>query len=502
MSKMRRADFIKYTGIGATAISLAPGLLSSRADGKKPNILFIMSDDHAANGISAYGSKINQTPNIDRLANEGMRFDNCYCINSICTPSRATILTGKYGHINGTDHLDMKFDGSQVTFPKLMQEAGYYTAIVGKWHLGTEPTGFDYYNILPQQGRYFDPYLKESGKPWADGVGGGERYDGYVTDVIADQVMKCLDERPEDKPFCLLYHNKAPHDMWDYHPKYENLYADEDVPAPESLFEGLEHRSTAHERNLFQIGVGDLSLHEWTGHLKGDERKQAQYQIFIKRFLRCVASVDENLGRVLDYLDNSGLAENTIVIYTSDQGAFLGEHGLWDKRMMYEESIRMPFIVRYSRGIKPGTVNNDIVSNLDFAETFVDYAGVKVPGDMQGRSLKPLFEGNRPGDWRESFYYHYSDSGTPPPQLGVRTDRFKLIYYYGLAEHFEVNDPFRITFTSIEPEWELYDLKQDPREMHNVYDDPAYAEVVVNLKEELRRLRKQYGDDGDGIQIL
>jgi arylsulfatase A-like enzyme len=440
-----------------------------------------MSDDHAAAGISAYGgflADVAKTPNIDRLANQGMRFDNCFVTNSICTPSRATILTGKYGHKNGCPGLDMEFDGSQQTFPKLLQATGYYTGVVGKWHLASEPTGFDYYCVLPGQGNYHNPALKEKGNRWVDGFDGGERFEGYVSDVIGDFVLKFLENRPKDKPFFLAYQDKAPHDMWEYSKKYAHLYEDIDLPEPDTLFDDYSNRGEAIRRaDWVKIGASDLSYERETGHLSGAARKRAQYQVFVKSFLRCVASIDENVGRVLDYLDEAGLAENTIVIYTSDQGAFLGEHGLWDKRFMYEESIRMPFLVRYPKGVKAGSVNGDIVTNVDFAETFLDYAGVSVPEDMQGRSIRPLLEGRTPEDWPISMYYTYSEAGSPAQHYGVRTDRHKLIYFYGLPE----------------PEWELYDLHRDPQEMNNVYANVAYASVVPMMKNELTRLRSELG---------
>lgn len=483
---MNRRDFVKAIGIGAASLVM-PGCMGTTQqlmgkDRKRPNILFIMSDDHAAQGVSAYGgflSKVAKTPNIDRIAKEGMRFNNCFCTNSICVPSRASILTGKYGNKNGCRTLDDAFNGSQQTFPKLLQKAGYYTAVIGKWHLYSEPTGFDYYNVLPGQGDYFNPRLKEKGKHWVDDDEGGEVYKGYVTDVLTDIALDCMKNRPKDKPFCLLFHHKAPHDMWEYDERHAKLYKDIDIPEPLTLFDDYKNRSNAITRDeFFKIGMGDLTYDEQTGHLTGRKRKKAQYQIFIKSFLRCVASIDDNIGRILEYLDKSGLAENTIVIYTSDQGAFLGEHGLWDKRFMYEESIRMPFLVRCPGDIKAGSVNADIILNIDFAETFLDYTGLPVPKDMQGHSIKPLLEGKTLADWRSSMYYHYSDPGGIPPHYGVRTKQYKLIYYYRLAI----------------PEWELFDLKKDPHEMNSVYKDPSYAKVVKRLKAELLRLKKELGD--------
>jgi len=287
-----------------------------------------MSDDHAAPAVSCYGGKLNKTPNIDRIANEGMRFDNCFCTNSICTPSRATILTGKYSHKNGCLTLSDNFDKTQQTFPKLLQKAGYYTAMIGKWHLKTEPTGFDYYNVLPGQGLYFNPRMKEKGRGWRDGRKGGEVYEGYVTDVITNVALDVLKNRPSDRPFCLLYHHKAPHDEWEYDSKYADLYKDVVIPEPKTLYDDYSNRGEAIKRTTQKIGMRHTKFEEETKHLKGWVRKAQQYQIYMKKYLRCVASIDDNIGRVLNYLDESGLAEDTIVIYTSDQGFYLGEHGL------------------------------------------------------------------------------------------------------------------------------------------------------------------------------
>ncbi len=511
---MNRRDFLRTVGLGTAALTV-PGCVNGRSGaagrgGERPNIMFIMSDDHAAQAMSCYGSKINKTPNLDRIAHEGMRFDNCFCTNSICTPSRATILTGKYSHKNGCLTLSNKFDGSQQTFPKLLQAAGYHTAIIGKWHLTTEPTGFDYYNVLPGQGLYFDPLMKEKGGTWQDGRKGGRVHPGYVTDVITDVALDFLKNRPKDKPFCLLYHHKAPHDMWEYDRKRAQLY-EEDVPEPDNLFDDYGNRGEAIKRATQKIGMeetvflhgtqGDQfdNVRAETANLFGEQKKRRAYQYFIKAYLRCVASIDDNVGRVLDYLDESGLRNNTIVVYTSDQGVFLGEHGLFDKRFMYEESLRMPLIIRYPRDIKPAGVSDDIVLNVDFAETFLDYAGVPVPGDMQGRSLRPLLRGKRPDDWRTSMYYRYWMHGAHfnvAGHFGVRTRRYKLIYYYGL--------PLNARGAKRQPtppEWELFDLLKDPKEMRNVYDDPAYSGVVKELKAELIKLRRELQDDSDGIVI-
>ena len=490
-----RRDFLKAIGLGIASLAVSgcesATHFSASKPRKRPNILFIMSDDHAAQAIGCYGSKMNKTPNIDRIANEGMRFDNCFCTNSICTPSRATILTGKYSHKNGCLTLSDRFDGTQRTFPKLLQEAGYYTVVVGKWHLKTEPTGFDYWNVLPGQGKYFNPVMIKMGER--------KTHTGYVTDIITNFALDFLRDRPTDKPFCLLYHHKAPHDEWEYDEKYADLYNDFPIPEPETLYDDYKKRGEAIKRATQKVGMKHTKFEEETRHLKGWVRKAQQYQIYMKRYLRCVASIDDNIGRVLDYLDESGLAEDTIVIYTSDQGFFLGEHGMYDKRFMYEESLRMPFVVRYPRGIKAGSINDDIITNVDFAETFLDYAGVPVPKDMQGRSLRPLLRGRTPKNWPKSMYYRYWMHGAHfkvAAHFGMRTKRYKLIYYYGLPLNAR-GAKKRPT----PPEWELFDLEKDPNEMNNVYDDPAYADVVIDLKAELVRLRAELEDDKDGIAI-
>jgi arylsulfatase A-like enzyme len=502
-------------GYGAAALAMPRALLGGQK--KKPNIVFIMSDDHAAPGISAYGgflADVAKTPNIDRLAKEGMRFDNCFCTNSICTPSRAVILTGKYSHKNGVLTLDDEFDGTQQTFPKLLQKAGYYTGVVGKWHLKTEPTGFDYYNVLPGQGLYFNPIMFESTMPWwkkegtiwwedleavEEGKRGGKQYKGYVTDVITDVALDFLKDRPKDKPFCLLYQHKAPHDMWEYDEKHAELFKDIEIPEPVNLFDSHSHRGMAIKRCTQKIGRNHTLFEDETEHLSGCKRKQKQYQVYIKSYLRCVASIDDNIGRVLDYLDKTGLTKNTIVVYTSDQGFFLGEHGLFDKRFMYEESLRMPLLIRYPREVKAASVNSDIVVNVDFAETFLDYAGLSVPGDMQGRSLRPLLQGGTPADWRRSMYYRYwmhRAHFNIAAHFGVRTKRYKLIYYYGLPLDATGAKP-----RPTKPEWELFDLEKDPREMYNVYGKPEYTGIAEKLKAELIRLRKELEDEDEVVII-
>lgn len=458
---------------------------------KTPNIVFIMSDDHAAHAIGSYGSRINATPQIDRIAEGGMRFDNCFCTNSICTPSRAVIMTGLYSHKNGVKTLGDKLDNRRRNVAKLMRDGGYQTAIIGKWHLGRgerhDPTGFDYWNVLPGQGDYHNPKFIEMGRE--------VRYDGYVTDMITDLSLQWLNKRDRDRPFMLMLHHKAPHRRWEPDDKHARMYEEIDIPEPETFHDDYSNRSSAANRALMRI---DRDLNETDlkaappEHASPAELKSWKYQRYIKDYLRCIASVDDNVGRVLDYLDTEGLTDDTIVIYTSDQGFFLGDHGWYDKRFMYEESLRMPFLIRYPRGIRPGTVQNGMALNVDFAETFLDYAGLATPDDMQGRSLRPLLQGETPDDWRTSMYYRYWEhlsAHRVAAHYGVRTDRYKLIYYYGkalgCASALDEDTP---------PEWELFDLEKDPYELNNVYDHPDYAAAAHEMKLELERLRELVED--------
>ncbi len=503
MTTQTRRQFLKTVGLAAGLATLPSCVSGGRASAKateRPNIIFIMTDDHASHAMSCYGSKINKTPNLDRIAKNGMRFENCFCTNSICAPCRAVILTGKHSHINGLKDNRLKFDGSQQTFPKLLQKAGYQTAIIGKWHLKTDPTGFDYWNILPGQGRYYNPDMIEMGRR--------KKYTGYVTDIITDHALDWLKRRGTEKPFCLMYHHKAPHRSWEPGPKHLTMYDDVTMPEPDTLFDDYTGRGRAAKEQDMSIEKTmtsrDLKLtapknltpeqkKNWDAaynpkneafkkaNLQGKDLVRWKYQRYIKDYLRCIASVDDNVGRLLDYLDSSGLAENTVVFYTSDQGFYLGDHGWFDKRFMYEESLRMPLLVRYPKEIKPGSVNKDLVQNLDFAETFLDFAGVKAPDDMQGESLRKILQGKTPRRWRKSIYYHYYEYPavhSVKRHYGVRTKRYKLIHFYNDID-----------------EWELYDMKKDPNEMNNVYNDSGYAKVVKELKTELKRLREKYKDD-------
>jgi arylsulfatase A-like enzyme len=475
--------------------------LPAAAPPARPNILFIMSDDHAAHAISAYGSKVNQTPHLDRLAREGMRFDRCFAVNSICTPSRATILTGKYSHLNGTPVFN-RFDGAQPTVAKMLQAGGYYTAMIGKWHLGSDPTGFDYWNILPGQGRYNDPIFYDAR--------GARIYPGYVTEVITDLTIEVIKNRPKDKPFFVMSHHKAPHREWLPHPRHQALFANRRIPEPATLRDDYAGRADAlreQQQSVFKdLTRRDLKLkpppgltpaqsNQWLNVkpdeveieengvkrvLRGEELNAWKYQRYMQDYLACVQGIDDNVGRLLDWLKANQLEDNTVVIYTSDQGFFLGDHGLYDKRFMYEESIQMPFLVRWPGVVPAGAVVTNLVINCDFAPTFLDLAGQAIPTDMQGVSLVPLLLGDKPGDWRKSFYYrYYHDPGhhNTRAHYGVRTDTHKLIYYW------------------TKNQWELYDLVKDPDELHNLYHDPAQKDLIKKLQDELKRLKAELKDD-------
>ncbi len=470
---------------------------------KPPNILFIMADDHAAHAIGAYGSRVNRTPHIDRIASEGMRFDNCFCTNAICTPSRAVILTGTHSHVNGVTTLRTPLDNRLTMFPGLLQANGYQTAIFGKWHLGEGPdhcpAGFDDWAVLPGHGAYFNSDFIFKGPD-----GGDQRpVPGYITDVITDLSLDWLRRRDRDRPFCLLTHHKAPHRQWLSDETHAPMYCNETMPEPDNLQDDYRNRAFAAEAAAMRVGMhmtqSDIQA-EINLRLPESEVRAWTYQRYIKAYLRVVASIDDNVGRMLDYLDAEGLTENTVVIYTSDQGFFLGDHGWFDKRFMYEESLRMPFLLRYPREVAPGSVNRDMVSNVDFAPLFTDLSGAQTPAAFQGRSLRPLLHGQTPADWRQSLYYRYwmnRGDHNVAAHYGIRTLQHKLIYYYydGLGlPGTHGGDYGAYTLEGHAPEWELFDLERDPREMMNVADDPAYAEIRRELTDELYRLQAELGD--------
>lgn len=501
-----------------TALPLLLALSSMHAV-EKPNILFLFSDDHALQAISAYGGRFKDlapTPNIDRLAREGAIFERSYCTNSICGPSRACVLTGKHSHLNGFRNNDTdKFDGSQPTFPKYLQQAGYATALIGKWHLVTEPTGFDHWDILPGQGSYYNPdFITHDGGP--------KRVSGYCTDIITDKALQWLKEdRPKDQPFVLMCQHKAPHRNWMPALRHLDLFDGVEMPEPPTLFDDYAGRSPLLKSQEMTIarhfGWGhDLFLPKNPGHpsflntingelgrmradqvqafmagyrdentalmtaLRGDAMDDKaltrwKYQRYIKNYLRCVRALDENIGRVLDYLDESGLAKNTLVIYSSDQGFYLGEHGWYDKRWIFEESLAMPFLIRWPGVVKPGTRSKALIQNIDYAPTFLDAAGLPIPADIQGRSLVPILahEGKIPDNWRDAIYYAYYGEKTHqvPPHDGIRTARHKLVHFIGTDD------------------WMLFDLENDPQEMKSLHDEPASAAILAEMKTRYRQLR-------------
>lgn len=480
----------------------------------KPNLILIVSDDHAYQAIGAYGSKFIRTPNIDRIGSEGAVMRKAYVTNSVCSPSRAVILTGKYSHRNGLRDNGTFFDSTQQTFPKLLQQAGYKTAVIGKWHLWSQPTGFDYWNILPAQGHYYNPDFIKMGK---DTV-----YKGYVTDVITDLSLNWIAQN-KGAPFCLLLFHKAPHRNWMPPLKYLDRFNDKPFALPKNFYDdykdrlGLQRQQITVAKALdirydskipcdscpvteinnwapaeFQREIERLAPAEkkiWDAayakelalfkNIKtDDERVRFQFQRYLEDYLRCVQDVDDNVGRVLDYLDKNGMAGNTIVVYMSDQGFYLGEHGLYDKRFMYEESFRTPMLVRYPAQVKAHQKNDAYALNLDLAPTFLDWMGVPVPTDMQGVSMKKLLQTGKDERWRKEIYYHYYErSFGLTPHYGVKTDRYKLLHFYGAINS-----------------WELYDLKKDRSEMHNLINDPKQAQTIGELKKRIRYWQDYYKD--------
>jgi arylsulfatase A-like enzyme len=513
--------------LAATAgfVSCAP----EEQEPKRPNIVFIMSDDHAYQAISAYGHGLNQTPNIDRIAKEGAIFTRSTVTNSICAPSRAVLLTGKHSFVNGKVDNVQPFDWEQDNFPKLLQANGYQTAMIGKIHLDGLPTGFDYSAVLPGQGAYYNPDFIINGER--------KRLSGYVTDLTTEMTLDWLKNRDPEKPFCVLYHQKAPHREWLPANRHYKTYTNMTFQEPETLFDDYEGRGTAareSEMNILdhmnwagdskvypdvmdRLGIDETAgwdkaaFHREVGRMDFDQRAawdsvygpvneefqrdypnmnekalmQWRYQRYMQDYLGCIASVDDGVGEVLDFLKANGLDENTIVVYTSDQGFYLGEHGWFDKRFMYEESFRTPLLIRYPKEIKAGSSFDQLVQNLDFAPTFLDYAGIEIPEAMQGESFRQLLSGQS-GEWRDAVYYTYYEYPSihmVKRHYGVATDRYKLMHFY-----YDID------------EWELYDLEKDPHEMTNVYDDPDYADVQEMMHGRLVELREKYGDSDENDQ--
>lgn len=506
-----------------TALAL---LTASAAADERPNILFIFTDDHAPHAIGAYDGwlkSVNPTPNIDKLAAQGMLFENSFCTNSICGPSRAVIQSGKHSHKNGFMHNGNSFDWSQQTFPKLLQKAGYETALYGKMHLNGKPLGYDSWAVLPGQGLYYNPdFITPDGN---------KTVEGYCTDIVNDMAVDFLrNGRNKEKPFMMMVQHKAPHRCWMPAPRHLHLYDDIEIPEPPTLFDQWEDNAPPARHQELEIdrhmdlnydlfvdltpdytqeasqqkqdrsawqnlkrftpeqlkvwrdawGPKDKAFHE--ANLSGKDLVRWKFQRYAKNYLRCVKGVDEGVGRLMDTLSELGLSENTIVIYSSDQGFYIGDHGWYDKRWMYEESLKMPFIVKWPGVAKPGSRDQHMIQNLDYASTFLDIAKAPIPADLQGVSLVPLLKGESPADWRKSIYYHYYEYPSVhmvPRQLGIRTERFKLISFYQFGE------------------WEFYDLENDPDELTNQYNNPEYAEIIKGVKVQLDGLREQYEDDSD-----
>jgi len=509
------------------ALMLPFALPSPLLADERPNIVFIFSDDHAPHAIGAYDGwlkSVNPTPNIDKLAAQGMLFTNSFCTNSICGPSRAVIMTGKHSHKNGFMNNGNSFDWNQQTFPKLLRQAGYTTALFGKSHLKGTPQGFDSWKVLPGQGLYYNPDLITPT--------GRQRIEGHCTDVVTNLAVEWLSkQRDPDKPFILMVQHKAPHRNWMPAPRHLHLYDDIEIPEPSTLFDRwwdnakparyqeLEidrhmhlnfdlfvdldkqfygkaitgridksawrnmQRMSPDQLKVWRAAYGpkDKAFHQL--NLSCDDLVRWKYQRYVKNYLRCIKGVDESVGTITETLQKLGIDDNTIVIYSSDQGFFIGDHGWYDKRWMYEESLRMPLIVKWPGVTKPGVKSEFMVQNLDYSQTFLDIAGANQPGDMQGRSLAPLLKGERPTDWRKSIYYHYYEYPSVhmvPRHYGVRTETHKLMKFYQFGE-----------------EWEFYDLENDPDELTNQYNNPAYADKIAEVRAQLERLRSQYEDDSD-----
>jgi len=460
-------------------------------DNRRPNIVMILTDDHAANAITAYGSVVNQTPRIDEIGQTGVRFDNCFVTNSICSPSRASILTGTYNHVNGVTTLSTPFDSSQPTFISQLRDAGYRTAIIGKWHLGTgeghNPQNFDHWDVVLEQGEYWNPrFLSEDGL---------RTVEGYATDVITDLATAWADNLEGDEPWCVLIYHKAPHRPCEPHPRHANLYTDP-IPVPDTFDDDYSTRSISVRRTRMRIAEFmsnvDIKIQPPDG-LDYDELALWKYQRYMEDYLRCVAAIDENVGRVIDWLHARGDFDDTMLMYASDQGFFLGEHGWFDKRLMFEESLRMPLLISYPRHVPAGRDLDGIVTNVDFAQTILEAAGVEPHPRMQGRSFWGDLTGAGQLPPAAGMYYRYWEhndgSHGAPAHYGYRTDRYKIIYYY--------NDGMGIPGTNLPAypgEWELYDLHSDPNELRNLAFDPSYADIRTELEQAMLAEQRRLGD--------
>jgi arylsulfatase A-like enzyme len=498
MTKMERSGAISWMTISALLCFYWTSCLVAE---QQPNIVWMFSDDHAPNAVGAYGGRFkneNITPHLDQLAAEGMIFDRAYVANSICAPSRATLLTGKHSHLNGKYNNRDQFNHNQNQFQKVLQKHGYKTAMVGKIHLNGAMQGFDYWEVLPGQGAYTNPkFVTEEG---------GTQYEGHSSDIITDRALRWLKNDRQDGPFMLMVHYKAPHRNWTPAPRNIEAFKDRTFPEPDNLFDDYRGRGfAALEQDLNieismrlekdnKIGLNGFEYRTKKYNANPPEGKDLvrwKYQAYMQDYLACVHGVDQNIGRILDYLKENGLDKNTIVMYSSDQGFYLGEHGWFDKRFMYEESYRTPLIVRWPGIVKAGTRNADLVQNIDFASTFLNMAGATIPSDMQGKSLVPLMKGDTPSDWRESLYYRYYEypgAHSVRRHEGVSTKRYKLIRYYG-------HD------VPSGEEWELFDLQKDPSEMRSEFNNPEYATIIKTLKKELGKLKQQYQVPADEFDL-
>lgn len=489
---------------------------TKRDDSDRPNILFILSDDHTSQAWGIYGGPLADyayNPNIRRLASEGTVLDKCFCTNSLSAPSRASILTGMYSHRNGLYTLADTFDTSLPTIASVLRDNGYSTALMGKWHLKSQPQGFDTYSIFYDQGEYRDPTFIDSSDPWPGDRPFGERVRGFSTDIVTDKTIAWLKNRDESKPFLMCCHFKATHEPYDYPIRMAHLYDGVTFPEPHNLldsgketngrsFDGqtleeLSRRWTEASKDPDKWWCRYPGLPFSTAGLHPNEARRKAYQKLVHDYMRCGATIDDNIGRLLDTLDEMGIADNTIVIYVSDQGYFLGEHGFFDKRMFYEEAARMPFVIRYPGKVKAGARNSDIILNIDFAPMLAEYAGVEIPS-AQGRSFAANLRGDTPADWRKQFYYRYwTTHPERPSHMAIRTDRYKLIFYYGAR--LGMTDCEDITFT---PAWDFYDLEADPHEDRNLYGDKRYAQIIKKLKADMLKLRAETGDtDSTSVEM-
>lgn len=476
----------------------------------RPNILFIFSDDHTSQSWGIYGGILEdyvQNTNIKRIANEGAILENVFCTNSICTPSRASVLTGQYSHMNQVYTLSEPLPTGHPNIARELTESGYQTALIGKWHLVKQPEGFDYFNVLPGQGRYWDPILKEK-ENWEDGYASakGKVYKGFSTDVITELTISHLKERDKSKPFMMMCNFKATHEPFEYPERLAHLYENQDMPEPTSLFdfgksvtgrtfkgqklENLADRWKQATENPDKFWTSYPGLPYPLEGLDSIAKRKKIYQKFVKDFLRCGAAIDDNIGKLLDYLEEEGIADNTVVVYTADQGYFLGEHGFFDKRLIYEESLQMPFVIRYPKEIKGGKRIDDIILNIDFAALLADYAGIKKPKFVQGESFRENLKGNTPKNWRKQMYYRYwLHAPDRPAHFGIRNERYKLALFYG--QPLGKKGTSKVTTVA---QWEFYDLEKDPKEGYNAIHEAEYTLIIKKMKKELIKERKKYKD--------